>query len=115
MKTLLRFLTLAAALLGASAGATAGATFAAAGRPAALAAAGQEAIIEGMVSARTDETLVVDDQAINTPASTPCEKDGRPVMLSDIQVGDWLKVTAFHDAAHDQYQAMAIEVLPKQD
>ena len=76
---------------------------------------GQEVIIQGMVDARSTGALVVDDQTINTPASTPCEKDGRPVMLSDIKVGDWLKVTVYHDAAHDQYQAMAIEVLAPQD
>jgi len=77
--------------------------------------AGQQAIVQGMVSAKSADSLVVADQTIDTPATTPCEKDGRRIMLSDIVVGDWLKVTVYRDPAHDRLQAMAIEVMARQD
>jgi len=122
MKTLLKSLWVAAGLLGGLAGAVllgvalGGAARAAENLPRlAVSDVGQQAVVQGMVTGKSADSLVVADQTIDTPATTPCEKDGKRVMLSDLQVGDWLKVTVYRDAAHDQLQAMAIEVLARQE
>ncbi len=66
--------------------------------------------IQGKVSAKTGSSLTVDGKVITTTAGTAFTKNGKPITLLDVQVGDKVKVTAAKEA-DGTWQAIAVEVL----
>src|SRR2546427_12393200 len=50
--------------------------------------------VQGKVSAKTEASLTVDGKVITTTAATAFMKDGKPMTMSDVRVGDKVKVAA---------------------
>ena len=69
--------------------------------------------IQGKVSAKTDSSLTVDGKVIATTAATAFTKEGKPITLSDVQVGDKVKVTASKEG-DGTWRAIAVEILGTQ-
>jgi len=76
-----------------------------------IVAVSQNEVIEGMVSAKTDQDLTVNGMIIDTPATVECTRAGRPIMLEDIQVGDRVRVQAFVDSGRGTAVAQTIREL----
>ena len=67
--------------------------------------------IVGIVTRTTDEYLTVEyDTVIRTPATATYTKEGKPSMLSDIEVGDRVQVTAFRDPSTGALRAESVDV-----
>src|SRR2546422_879676 len=65
--------------------------------------------IQGKVSAKSAESLTVDGKVISTTPTTAFMKDGKPITLSDVQVGDKVKVAAAK-GTDGSLQAVLVEV-----
>jgi hypothetical protein len=71
--------------------------------------AGRESIL-GSVSAKTGSSLTVSGKTIATTVGSAFIRDGRAVELSDIQVGDKVKVVA-SKGPDDTWRADSVEVV----
>jgi len=68
--------------------------------------------VRGKVSAKTEASLTVDGKTIATTGGTSFMKDGKAASLSDVQVGDQVRVAATK-ATDGSLQAVMVEVMPK--
>lgn len=68
--------------------------------------------IHGNVTAKSEASVTVDARAVAVTPTTSCTKDGKPVTLADIRVGDMVKVTATK-TGEGSWQAITIEVTAK--
>ncbi len=66
--------------------------------------------VQGKVSAKTEASLTVDGKVITTTGATAFMKDGKPITISDVQVGDKVKVGATK-VTDGSLQAVMVEVL----
>jgi hypothetical protein len=69
--------------------------------------------IHGKVSAKSDTSLTVDGKVIMTTAVTAVMKDGKPLTIGDITVGDKVKVSA-SKGTDGSLQAVSVEVMTKE-
>ncbi len=71
-------------------------------------------IIRGEIAAVTTDQLTLENGAIIAiSAETSCIQNGQTLLLSDLAVGDRVRIEAFHDSATDQRQAVLIEVVAR--
>lgn len=70
--------------------------------------------IQGKVTAKTDSSVTVDAKMVATSATTAVSKNGKPGSLSDVNIGDKVKVTA-KKSDDGGLQAVMIEVSAKPD
>ena len=68
--------------------------------------------VSGKVSAKTEASLTVDGKTIATTASTSFMKEGKAVTLSDVQVGDQVRIAATK-TTEGSLQAVMVEVMPR--
>jgi hypothetical protein len=68
--------------------------------------------IQGKVTAKTDSSVTVDAKMVATSATTAVSKNGKPASLSDVNIGDKVKVTA-KKGDDGGLQAVMIEVSAK--
>jgi uncharacterized protein DUF5666 len=68
--------------------------------------------VSGKVSAKTEASLTVDGKTIATTAGTSFMKEGKAVTLSDVQVGDRVRIAATK-TTEGSLQAVMVEVMPR--
>ena len=69
-------------------------------------------VISGVVTALTDDGLVLnDDKSVVITSATVCTQDGQTALLADLGVGDRVRVELYRDAATGRNQAALIAVL----
>ena len=66
--------------------------------------------VQGKVSAKTDSSLTVDGKVIGTTVATAFVKDGKPITISEVQLGAKVKVVASKES-DGSLQAITVEVL----
>ena len=68
--------------------------------------------VAGKVSAKTEASLTVDGKSIATTDGTSYLKEGKAVTLSDVQVGDQVRIAATK-TTDGSLQAVMVEVMAK--
>lgn len=68
--------------------------------------------VAGKVSAKTDASLTVDGRNVATTEGTSFMKEGKSVTLSDVQVGDQVRIAATK-TNDGSLQAVMVEVMSK--
>ena len=68
--------------------------------------------VSGKLSAKTEASLTVDGKTVVTTAGTSFVKEGKAVDLSDVHVGDQVRIAATK-ATDGSLQAVMVEVMPR--
>jgi len=67
--------------------------------------------VSGIVTALTDESMTLNDhEVVDLTLTTTCSEDGRPIMVSDLEVGERVTVACFRDPQTDRQTAELIDV-----
>jgi hypothetical protein len=70
-------------------------------------------LIHGKVTAKSDASLTVDAKVVTTNPTTSIMKEGKPITIGDVQVGDKVRV-AVSKGSDGSLQAISVEVMTKE-
>ena len=70
-------------------------------------------LIHGKVTAKSDASLTVDGRVVTTSSGTSVMKEGKPITIGDVQVGDKVRVAA-SKGTDGSLQAVSVEVMTKE-
>jgi hypothetical protein len=70
-------------------------------------------LIHGKVTSKSDASLTVDAKMVTTSTTTSIMKEGKPITIGDVQVGDKVRV-AVSKGSDGSLQAISVEVMAKE-